>query len=74
MWAHHSIARSMGWSQGFGAKGVPICVSGCVWVERLEPEITLLTDVLKVVTDLVVITRDAGHVVTRLGGAASGQL
>ena len=33
---------------------MPIHVSGHVWVERLEPEITLLTDVSEVVVDLVV--------------------
>ena len=49
----------MGWSQCYGAKGVPICVSGRVWVERLEPEITLLTDVLEAVVDLVVMTQGA---------------
>ena len=57
MWAHPSVARSMGWSWCCGAKGALICVSGHVWVERLEPEITSLTDVSEAIMDLVVITR-----------------
>jgi len=32
---------------------VPIRVSGRVWVERLEPEITLLIDVSEAIDDLV---------------------
>jgi hypothetical protein len=35
---------------------VPIHISGCVWVERLELEITLLTDVSEAIADLVIIT------------------
>ena len=35
---------------------MPIRVSGRVWVERLELEITLLTDVSETITDLVVVT------------------
>jgi hypothetical protein len=37
----------------YGAKGAPIHVSGRVWVKRLEPEITLLTDVSEAIVDLV---------------------
>jgi hypothetical protein len=40
----------------YGAKGAPIHVSGRVWVEWLEPEIMLLTDVSEAIVDLVVIT------------------
>ena len=56
MWAHLSVARSTGWSWCYGAKGVPIRVSGRVWVEQLELEITLLTNVSEAITDLVVVT------------------
>jgi hypothetical protein len=56
VWAHLSVPHSTGWSQCYGAKGAPICVSGCVWVERVELEITLLTNVLEAITDLVIVT------------------
>ena len=46
----------MSWSWFFEARGEPTCVCGCVWVERLELEITLLTDVSEALVDLVVIT------------------
>ena len=42
-----------------GVEGEPTRVCGHVWAERLEPEITLLTDVSKAVADLVVVTRGA---------------
>lgn len=51
------MARSTGWSQCCGAKGAPTCVSGRVWVEQLESEITLLTSVLEAVTKLVVVVQ-----------------
>jgi hypothetical protein len=48
---------SASWSRFSEARGKPTCVCGRVWVERLEPEITLLTDVSEAIADLVVITR-----------------
>ena len=41
------------------ARGEPTRVCGHVWVEWLEPEIMLLTDVLEAIVDLVVIARGA---------------
>jgi hypothetical protein len=58
-----ALERTVQWlasrvGHGFSeARGEPTCVCGHVWVERLEPEITLLTDVSEAVANLVVITR-----------------
>jgi hypothetical protein len=41
------------------AVGELIHVCGRVWVERLEPKITLLTNVSEAVADLIVVTRGA---------------
>ena len=50
---------SMSWSWFSKSRGEPTCVCGCVWVERLEPEITLLTDVLEAIDDVVARARGA---------------
>jgi hypothetical protein len=47
---------SVNWSWFSEARGEPTCVCGRVWVELLELEITLLTDVPEAIMDLVVVT------------------
>ena len=51
-----SVVCSVSWSRFSKARGEPTCVCGRVWVEQLEPEITLLIDVPKAIVDLVVVT------------------